>query len=181
MSSVSAGSNETVVVVVLPVSIEGLVILREMLVMSLVKLSLPPGISHSLNAKRITQLTKPRTISNIRRLALVVLATLPPAVRYWMPQIEIPMSARMPMPIDIISMMRRRMCQMPASPPPSHSIILVLTPLQVAAKVGRVIIEVIANVINSIRIGLKNFFIYRYYNIIREFCERSWCRRFRRL
>ncbi len=47
-----------------------------------------------------------------------------------------PMTATMLIPMVSISIIRRIMCQTPASPPPSHSMRLVSTPLQVAAKEG---------------------------------------------
>ncbi len=51
-------------------------------VTSLTKLNFPPGMSHSASAYKTTHATIPTTISNMRRLALVVLLTSPPAVRY---------------------------------------------------------------------------------------------------
>ena len=55
-------------------------------------------------------------ISSIRRLAFSVWPTLSPAVRYWMPTIRMPMTAKMPIPIVMISRMKLRTLKIPSLP-----------------------------------------------------------------
>ncbi len=62
-----------------------------------------------------TNNTRPITISIIRLLAFLVFSSLPPAFKYCRPKIETPMAAKIPAPMDNISMISFKMCPMPFS------------------------------------------------------------------
>lgn len=77
---------------------------------------------------------RPRTISKIRRLALVAVCSLPPDVVHWIAAIDMPMTARMPTPIDTMFTTRLRTLKIESPASPSQLIRIVDTPPHSAAK-----------------------------------------------